>query len=141
MVSDQMAVVDKKLAEEDVSTWLQSVMQIPGQNFREMPLEVVIGYAVNYAQIRRQHFDQYTQVEKRVAQKIGSALGGNALQIAEELGKYYEQLPKLPQEVTEAIPLFEKSAQYTSKTIGFPIVPSLTQVNGDWVWEIDPVQK
>jgi len=138
-VADYMSIVDRGLAVEDVTTWLQAVDQIPGPELRNLAAETVIGYAVNYAQIRRTGIKGYDKQESRVRQKIQAFLGRDVDQIGRQLGRYYRELPQLPMEAAQAIPLFEQATQETARIAGFPIKPTLVQEEDHWVWKIEDV--
>lgn len=140
-VADYMNRVDRNLTTEDVTTWLRAIDQIPGPELRRFAAETVIGYAVNYAQIRRTGIKGYDRQENRVLQKMQAFLGRKAEQIGRQLGRYYRELPLLPMNATQAIPIFEQATQETAKIVGFPIKPSLVQEEDHWVWKIEDIME
>lgn len=135
-VSDYMAKLDPKLAEEDVKTWLESILTIPGPQLKHMAQETTVAFGVNAADIKRHKITGLNTQEQRALKKIRTFLGQNAHDSANQLARFFTTLPQLSVNPNQAIPLLERSTQQTARILRFPIKPTLTQVGEDWVWKV-----
>lgn len=139
-VADHMHTVDPSLVQEDVSSWFESVLQIPGETLRQrFAQETMMTYAINYADIRRHDMRGFGKQERRVFAKLEAFLGPDAAKVAKRLARHFKELPQLPTDPTHAIPLLEQKTQETAQIIGFPIRPTLVEDRGNWVWQIEAV--
>lgn len=137
-VSDYMATIDPKIAEEDITTVLIPAAQMPGEQYEESPLDVGFGYALNYGELVRRKLDKkYRNYGRQALTKIYRHLGAEIGQTCEQLGTFFAELPELPMDPTQALPLLEQAAQETARIVRFPIRPSLTQHESRWVWQME----
>jgi hypothetical protein len=134
-VGDKMATLDKKLVREDVSTWLDATLSLPDQDLRELQIETVLGYALNHAQIIRQNLREFGRKNERVGSRIRQLFGKDTLRVANALGDLYTNLPVLPMDSTEAIPLFETKTREAAQLLGFPVNPTIVQDGDLRVWK------
>lgn len=139
-VADGVNRLDRRMAEEAVFNWLDSVIRADVTDISLTPLELILGYSLCYAQARRANMTGYEHKEARVLEKITKLLSyrDDAGRLLEDMPKLYLDLPPLPMNDSKrALDLFAQKTRQACKLLSFPIMPSLVEVEGRTVWRIE----
>jgi len=136
-VADRMRKLDRILNIEDIDTSMTGFLTLPDEFYIRNPLEILLGYALNQAEITRGGFKGYDKRQKKVLHRVERVLGGEDAKTAERLAHLYSTLPELPDNREEALSLFEKSTQKAAEILGLPIQPKIVKSEEDNVWRFD----
>lgn len=135
-VADRMAQLDSRLVQQDVATFTESMLRVPNAVYTQSPLEVMLGSAMNQAQITRQRVQGFNNKQKQIERRVEDILGRPNARITKKLTDLYTNLPQLSSDKQVACAQFQQQTQQSARILGFPIEPRLVESNGRTFWTI-----